>query len=302
MGERRYEVAERIVLGCAAAGVSLAVVAPMERVRILLQTQAGNARVLSGEVEAYADAWDCFFRVVEEQGFLSLYRGASMGVVRQVPQQLVALLLVRRLEQALPSYDRQEHPWKHLASSTLLGGLAGALSYLACAPLDLARVRMASDLSPGPAEFGGFAELCSAVLWRHGVLGFFTGALSAVSAAFVYRAAQVSCLSRIQSLNPFLGAPLLAGAGSSFAAVLVARTVVCALVYPLETVRRHMLAEAEVPDRLKLYRGSVDCGRQIFARDGVSGFFAGFAVEVARGFTSSSMILLYEIVKKNMLA
>src|SRR3989338_89388 len=71
------------------------------------------------------------------------------------------------LEQALPSYDRQEHPWKPLASSPLLGGLAGALSYLACAPLDLARVRMASDLSPGPAKFGGFAELCSAVLWRH---------------------------------------------------------------------------------------------------------------------------------------
>ena len=45
--------------------------APIERVKLLIQTQDANPKIMSGEVPRYTGIVNCFTRVTAEQGFAS---------------------------------------------------------------------------------------------------------------------------------------------------------------------------------------------------------------------------------------
>ena len=68
------------IAGGISAAVSKTVVAPLERVKILLQIQ--DAQKTIAKEERYRGIGDCFSRVYKEQGFLSFWRGNVVNVVR----------------------------------------------------------------------------------------------------------------------------------------------------------------------------------------------------------------------------
>lgn len=71
--------------GGISAAVSKTVVAPIERVKLLLQTQDANPKIQSGEVPRYTGIGNCFTRVVKEEGVGALYRGNLANVIRYFP-------------------------------------------------------------------------------------------------------------------------------------------------------------------------------------------------------------------------
>ena len=73
------------VAGGISAAVSKTVVAPLERVKILLQIQ--DAQKFIPKDQQYKGIVDCFSRVYREQGFLSYWRGNVVNVVRYFPTQ-----------------------------------------------------------------------------------------------------------------------------------------------------------------------------------------------------------------------
>jgi solute carrier family 25 (adenine nucleotide translocator) protein 4/5/6/31 len=73
--------------GGIAAGISKTVVAPIERVKLLIQTQDANPRIMSGEVPRYTGVINCFSRVASEQGVASFWRGNTANVIRYFPTQ-----------------------------------------------------------------------------------------------------------------------------------------------------------------------------------------------------------------------
>lgn len=73
--------------GGIAAGISKTAVAPIERVKLLLQTQDANPRIASGEIPRYTGVINCFTRVSAEQGVASLWRGNLANVIRYFPTQ-----------------------------------------------------------------------------------------------------------------------------------------------------------------------------------------------------------------------
>lgn len=66
--------------GAVAAALSKTVVAPIERIRLILQTQDANPLIRSDQVPRYTGMWDCFTRIIKEQGVLSLWRGNLINV------------------------------------------------------------------------------------------------------------------------------------------------------------------------------------------------------------------------------
>lgn len=72
-----------------AGGVSAAVaktaVAPIERVKLLLQVQHVSTQI--SEEQRYKGIIDCFVRLPKEQGFLSFWRGNLANVIRYFPTQ-----------------------------------------------------------------------------------------------------------------------------------------------------------------------------------------------------------------------
>ena len=72
-------------MGGVAAAISKTLIAPIERVKLLLQTQHVNPALMAkGEFKGIGD---CFQRVVKEEGFFSLWRGNLANVIRYFPTQ-----------------------------------------------------------------------------------------------------------------------------------------------------------------------------------------------------------------------
>merc|ERR1711871_1281328 len=63
------------------------VMSPVERIKILMQTQDSNPKIISGEVPRYTGIADCFRRVHSEQGLAAFWRGNFTNVLRYFPTQ-----------------------------------------------------------------------------------------------------------------------------------------------------------------------------------------------------------------------
>lgn len=69
--------------GGISAAVSKTVVAPIERVKLLLQVQDASPHI--APENRYNGIGDCFTRVYREQGFASFWRGNMANVIRYFP-------------------------------------------------------------------------------------------------------------------------------------------------------------------------------------------------------------------------
>lgn len=91
LSEKKGKTGKDIMIDWLAGGISAAVsktaVAPIERVKLLLQTQDANPKIASGEVARYTGVVNCITRVSNEQGVASLWRGNAANVIRYFPTQ-----------------------------------------------------------------------------------------------------------------------------------------------------------------------------------------------------------------------
>jgi solute carrier family 25 (adenine nucleotide translocator) protein 4/5/6/31 len=69
--------------GGVAGIISKTIVAPIERVKLLMQTQRENEKV----VKPYKSSMDCFLRCLREEGVVALWRGNWVNVIRYFPTQ-----------------------------------------------------------------------------------------------------------------------------------------------------------------------------------------------------------------------
>lgn len=74
-----------ILAGAVMGGVVHTIVAPIERAKLLLQTQDSNIAILAGPHKKFKGMVDCIVRTVREEGFLSLWRGNGSSVIRYYP-------------------------------------------------------------------------------------------------------------------------------------------------------------------------------------------------------------------------
>merc|ERR1712086_1036314 len=132
--------------GCSGA-LAKTVTAPIERVKLLIQTQDANPKIISGEVPRYTGIVNCFTRVSAEQGIASFWRGNVANVVRYFPTQAFNFAFKDTIKELFPSYSPKTEFAKFFAVNMASGGLAGASSLLIVYPLDFARTRLAADVS-----------------------------------------------------------------------------------------------------------------------------------------------------------
>jgi solute carrier family 25 (adenine nucleotide translocator) protein 4/5/6/31 len=286
-----------LLIGGSIGAVSKTVMAPVERVKLLMQTQDSNPEVLAGKVERYKGIGDCFRRVYAEQGLLAFWRGNLVNCLRYAPQQGSALAFNDFLNTAFPVYNPNTDFWKGFGVKLASGGLAGAIANTICYPFDFARTRLASDLAKGKPQFKGIADCILTTVRNQGITGLYTGWTVTCMGAFVYRAGQLGCFKQIQDLNPYAKDKGTIGAVSSFVSVTIARTVVMPFNYPFDTVRRRMMLQSEKPIAERVYKGSIDCFSQVLRKEGLKGMYKGMVPELFRGVGGSLVIVAYDRIK-----
>jgi len=291
------QLASDLLIGGSIGAVSKTVMAPVERVKLLMQTQDSNPDVLSGKVQRYKSIGDCFSRVKTEQGVKAFWRGNLVNCLRYAPQQGSALAFNDLINNLFPNYNSNTDFWKSMFVKLTSGGLAGAIANTICYPFDFARTRLASDLKKGGGQFKGIWDCIWTTLRQQGLTGLYTGWTVTVLGAFVYRAGQLGLFKQIQDLNPYQADKGTLGAVSSFVSVTVARTVIMPFNYPFDTVRRRMMLESEKPVANRVYKGAVDCFFQVLKKEGLGGMYKGMVPELFRGVGGSLVIVAYDRIK-----
>lgn len=74
-----------LMAGALMGGMVHTVVAPIERTKLLLQTQDSNIAIVGGKHRRFNGMIDCILHTVKHEGLLSLWRGNGSSVLRYYP-------------------------------------------------------------------------------------------------------------------------------------------------------------------------------------------------------------------------
>lgn len=74
-----------LMAGAVMGGAVHTIVAPIERAKLLLQTQESNLAIVASGRRKFKGMFDCIIRTVREEGVISLWRGNGSSVLRYYP-------------------------------------------------------------------------------------------------------------------------------------------------------------------------------------------------------------------------
>lgn len=186
--------AKDFIAGGISAAISKTAVAPIERVKLLLQVQHASKQITEDQrykgdfifnviwfyliSTLFLGIIDAFVRIPREQGFISLWRGNLANVIRYFPTQALNFAFKDKFKQLfLDGVDKKKQFWRYFAGNLASGGAAGASSLCFVYPLDFARTRLAADIGKGPGErqFKGLGDCLVKVFKSDGLIGLYRG-------------------------------------------------------------------------------------------------------------------------------
>jgi solute carrier family 25 (mitochondrial adenine nucleotide translocator), member 4/5/6/31 len=265
--------------------------APIERVKLLLQTQDANPRIASGEIPRYTGIVNCFERVSKEQGTAAFWRGNLANIVRYFPTQ-VNLAFKDFLQDIFPQYNMQTHFFRWFGVNMASRGLASAVSLLIDYPLDFARTRIGADVGKGAdREFNGLVDCITKTAKKGGFFSLYQGFGIYIAGMIVYRGAYfVFYDSAFRVFKP----------SNVVFKFVIAQAVVASsgfASYPFDTVRRRLMMQSGIEE--KLYSGALDCFAKIIKNEGINALFKGAGVDLLRGIFGPLVLVSHNLWKTN---
>lgn len=288
--------AKDFLAGGISAAVSKTAVAPIERVKLILQVQAANKQIEAGK--EYKGIIDCFVRIPKEQGFAAFWRGNLANVIRYFPTQALNFAFKDVYKQIfLGGVDQKTQFWRYFLGNLGSGGAAGATSLCFVYPLDYARTRLGADVGKGTADrqYNGLVDCIKKTVKSDGVAGLYRGFAVSVQGIIIYRAAYFGCYDTARgSLPDPKNSPFIVNFG-------IAQVVtICSgiLSYPFDTVRRRMMMQSGRAKADIMYKNTLDCWVKISKQEGTSAFFKGALSNVFRGTGGALVLVFYDELKK----
>ncbi|KAL7477073.1 hypothetical protein ACHAW6_002885 [Cyclotella cf. meneghiniana] len=318
------------VAGACAGAIAKTAVAPIERVKLLMQLQFSidrSPRCMKECVPPRTSAWAVMKRVYQEEGILSFWRGNTPNVMTQAGTAAMNFLLMDWYKIAitpllhwslsLPS-DRSEEKRKKrraLISSFLSGGLAGGTVLTALYPLVFARTRLAMDVGnntiDAPRKYpAGMRDVYRTIWHADGWRGFYQGYGIALAGVVVYRALHLGGYDavkteilhrrgvRVKSDNFSIDRSRsdLTMMERFLAAQIVSITAGTAC-YPIDSIRRRLMMQAGLRSEERLYKNSFDCFRKVLKSEGTRGFYLGIGPNLIRSFGAAVLLVSYDAFK-----
>eukprot|EP00297_Palpitomonas_bilix_P012269 CAMPEP_0113893384 /NCGR_PEP_ID=MMETSP0780_2-20120614/16050_1 /TAXON_ID=652834 /ORGANISM="Palpitomonas bilix" /LENGTH=312 /DNA_ID=CAMNT_0000883643 /DNA_START=82 /DNA_END=1020 /DNA_ORIENTATION=- /assembly_acc=CAM_ASM_000599 len=292
-----YDFMVDLAAGGISGGISKTVVAPIERVKLLLQVQAASTQIAADQ--QYKGIMDAFRRIPQEQGFASFWRGNLANVVRYFPTQALNFAFKDTYKKIFCPFNPKTEFWWFFLGNLASGGAAGATSLLFVYPLDFARTRLGADIGKTTADrqFTGLGDCIMKIAKNDGVMGLYQGFGVSVLGIIVYRAAFFGGFDTAK--GALLKDPKNAPIWQSW---LIAQTVTTAagiISYPFDTVRRRLMMQSGRKD--VLYKGTLHCFSKIAAEEGSKAFFKGAGSNVIRGTGGAIVLVLYDEIKNKLL-
>ncbi|KAK5836755.1 Thylakoid ADP,ATP carrier, chloroplastic -like protein [Gossypium arboreum] len=265
--------------GAVAGAVAKTVTAPLDRIKLLMQThgvRAGqeSAKKAIGFIEAIA-------LIGKEEGIKGYWKGNLPQVIRIIPYSAVQLFAYETYKKLFKGKDGELSVVGRLAA----GACAGMTSTFITYPLDVLRLRLAVE--PG---YRKMSEVALNMLREEGFASFYYGLGPSLIGIAPYIAVNFCIFDLVKRALPEkyrqkTQASLLTAVVSALAA-----TVTC---YPLDTVRRQMQMKGTP------YKSVLEAIPGIIEREGVIGLYRGFVPNALKNLPNSSIRLTtFDIVKR----
>merc|ERR1712054_495940 len=266
-----------------AGGISGAIAktctAPIERVKLIIQTQDANPRIMSGEIPRYTGIVNCFTRVGSEQGIAAFWRGNFVNILRYFPTQAFNFAFKDTIKAMFPKYSPKKQFWAFFAVNMASGGLAGAGSLTIVYPLDYARTRLASDVGSGKRAFNGLTDcLVKTAKGPKGVLSLYNGFGVSVVGIIPFRGTYFGVNDTLVGSIPkeLKNDHGFKGIFVKFCCAQTAALCAAYASYPFDTVRRRLQMQSEKPKE-----------------EGVSALFKGAGANALRTVGSALVLVMY---------
>ncbi|KAJ3116290.1 hypothetical protein HDU96_009946 [Phlyctochytrium bullatum] len=294
--------------GGVAGAVSRTTVAPLERLKILLQTHVLPPNMPVGKA---------LVQMVRTDGVIGLFKGNGVNVLRIVPYsavQFASYEWFKRTFKELSGTEGELTTWLRLAA----GASAGMCSVTATYPLDLLRTRLAmppASSSATPARSTLLTTAVRVVREEGGVVALYRGLSASLVGVAPYMALNLVLYEALRAEARTL-IPGLEDTGSKedVTAAHVARLALVRLAcgatagaiaqtaaYPLEVIRRKMQVMGMRKDAAKAGKSGyaiVDVTLKVWKEEGVPGFYRGLVPNLIKVVPAAAVsFMTYETTK-----
>eukprot|EP00879_Flechtneria_rotunda_P005388 GHRR01005677.1.p1 GENE.GHRR01005677.1~~GHRR01005677.1.p1 ORF type:complete len:307 (+),score=82.66 GHRR01005677.1:94-921(+) len=220
--------------------------------------------------------------LIAKEGFGTLYKGLSAGLLRQATYTTARLGIFSQLTVAAKkANDGKNLPlWQKAACGLAAGGLGALVG----TPADLTLIRMQAD-STLPAQqrrnYKGVGDAMMRIVREDGVAGLFRGGGPTVVRAMALNMGMLASNDQAKEWIEDLGFEK-GGTASVLGGSMIAGFFASACSLPFDFVKTRMQKMTPNPDGTMPYKGPIDCALQTLKNEGPLKFYTGFPTYIIR--------------------
>lgn len=276
------------IAGGIAGAASRTATAPLDRLKVVLQVQTAQARL----VPTIRKIW-------KEEGLLGFFRGNGLNVLKVAPESALKFYAYEILKNAIGDYIGEEKDDIGASGRLLAGGMAGAVAQTAIYPLDLVKTRLQTCACEG-GKAPNLGTLTKEILVHEGPRAFYKGLVPSLLGIIPYAGIDLAAyetlkdLSRTYILHDSEPGPLVQlGCGT------ISGALGATCVYPLQVIRTRM--QAQHSKSAAAYKGMSDVFWRTFQNEGYRGFYKGIFPNLLKVVPAASITyMVYETMKKTL--
>jgi len=258
---------QNLVYGGIAGAFSRTVVAPLDRVKILMQTTSTRQNLSQ-----------MFLKVVKTEGVQSLWKGNVLNCSRIFPYSALQFA----------TYDmckatQFEEPLT-VPQRLICGSVAGFVATTATHPIDVIRHRLLLQ-----NNIHTFHEATKSILSEKGTRSLFKGYGSTISGLVPFIAVNFCAFDTLKTHLQWTSTPGILCLGA--ASALISQSI----CYPLDTVRRRMQIKGTP------YKHGFDAFWNIITKEGVIKLYSGISANALKIVPNSSIrFMVYELCRRSL--
>ncbi|KAH3670346.1 hypothetical protein WICMUC_004842 [Wickerhamomyces mucosus] len=169
-GQKDLTLKQFYLAGAFAGIINTPITAPVEQIRIILQTQpSGKERIFNGPRDALS-------KIYQSQGLKGIFRGLNITFAREAQAYGVWFLTYEFLIRNIMNFRGLKRNEISTPELLLCGALAGDALWLSSFPLDVIKSKLQSDYRFGKdSKFQNSREVASYIWKSEGFKGFWRG-------------------------------------------------------------------------------------------------------------------------------
>ncbi|GMY30492.1 mitochondrial adenine nucleotide transporter ADNT1-like [Fagus crenata] len=304
-------ICKSLVAGGVAGGVSRSAVAPLERLKILLQVQNSHSVKYNGTIQGLKYIWNT-------EGFRGMFKGNGTNCARIVPNSAVKFYSYEQASKGILWLYRQQPGNEEAQLTPLLrlgaGACAGIIAMSATYPMDMVRGRLTVQTEGSPCQYRGIFHALSTILREEGPRALYRGWLPSVIGVVPYVGLNFAVYESLKDwliqTKPFgLAEDSELSVTTRLACGAAAGTVGQTVAYPLDVIRRRMqmvgwknaasVVTGDGRSKAPLeYTGMVDAFRKTVRHEGFGALYKGLVPNSVKVVPSIAIAFVtYEVVK-----